>query len=85
MWSYKCPNGVDKNKANAALRQDWDRYVKNLLTHECGHRDLGVRAAREIESAVLDQPAQGTCNGLGNSANQMGQAILESILAEEKQ
>ncbi len=32
----------------SGLHEDWQRFEAALRTHEAGHRDLGVQAAREI-------------------------------------
>lgn len=48
---YTMPHWRDRDAAPAALREAWDRMLKNLWRHEKGHAQHGLKAAAEIEAS----------------------------------
>jgi predicted secreted Zn-dependent protease len=78
------PRWVDEEDADDALRERWQSYYAALVEHENGHRDFGIRAAREIEEALAGLEPQPSCEGLTRIANRTGKSILAGIVAEEK-
>ena len=55
-----------------ALRKKWKTYMKALLRHEDGHKNIGIRAANEIESKILNMASRRTCKQLEIDANHIG-------------
>lgn len=78
------PRWVDEDDADDALRERWQSYYTALVEHENGHRDFGIRAAREIEEALASVAAQSSCEAVTQTANRTGKRILAGIVAEEK-
>lgn len=78
------PRWVDEADADDALRARWSSYYTALVEHEYGHRDFGIRAAREIEDALGGLEPQSSCQALTRSANRTGKRLLGKIVAEEK-
>jgi len=68
-----------------ALRQKWETYMKALLRHEDGHKNIGVRAANEIESEILNMASRQTCKQLDIDANRIGNETLGKFRAIEKE
>jgi predicted secreted Zn-dependent protease len=64
--------------------QRWNRYYTALIAHENGHRDFGVKAATEIEQALLNLEARENCKRLEQDANAVGYEILNRYIADEK-
>ena len=59
-------------------------FMKNLFAHEEGHRDLAVKAARELTSAVADLPPVSTCAQLDREVNALGQEQMKRLLKEQR-
>lgn len=59
MPRWQMPPHVSKD-----LVKRWQRYVIALQRHEDGHRDHGIRAAREVAQALQRFPSQTTCEQL---------------------
>ena len=78
------PRWVDEADADEALRQRWQRFYSALLEHEHGHRDFGIRAAREVEAALATVQSQSRCAELKRSINTTGNGILAPIYAQER-
>ena len=83
--TYTLPSWQNYDDAEAALKSRWDRYYKALYEHEKGHRDLGVRAAQEIENAILNVEPRETCSELSKDADAAAQAVLDRYIQLEKQ
>ena len=49
--NYTMPRWLDRDAAAPALRDAWDRMMKNLWRHERGHAEHGFKAASEIEAS----------------------------------
>jgi predicted secreted Zn-dependent protease len=70
------PRWVDRNRADSALVAEWDRYIGALRSHENGHRDIGYRAAAEIQR-TLRRFSAGSCASISPQANHVARDILE--------
>jgi predicted secreted Zn-dependent protease len=62
-----------------SLKQKWESYMKALLHHENEHKDLGVRAAREIEKEIGNMAARRACKQLEIDANRLGHKIMKKF------
>lgn len=80
---HRYPKWVNKAEADPALQHRWERYMANLKTHENGHKDIGIAAADEIETAIGQMPPARGCRALEAAANGLGQEILERYRALE--
>ena len=63
---------------------EFSRYVENLRLHEHGHRDIGRKAARRIDEAVLQLPTMQSCPILENRVEELRRRILEEAMQEER-
>ena len=83
--TFTLPLWQDYASAGKALRQQWDRYYQALYEHEKGHRDYGVRAAREIEKTILTIASRENCAVLSRDVEAAANAILDRHIYLEKQ
>jgi predicted secreted Zn-dependent protease len=54
--TFRYPKWVTAESAPQTLREKWDGYMKNLVLHEHGHRDMAVEATEELARAVSALP-----------------------------
>lgn len=59
--TFRYPKWVRTDGAPRALSEKWDSYLKSLVEHENGHRDMAVEAAEELSRAVAGLPPAPTC------------------------
>jgi predicted secreted Zn-dependent protease len=62
--TFRYPRWKRTDKAPRSLIEKWDQYLKNLITHENGHRDRVVDAANDLSRAVAQLPSSSTCADL---------------------
>jgi predicted secreted Zn-dependent protease len=70
------PRWAPTASAPRSLIVDWQRYMTALQTHENGHKDNGVAAARDILSALNQLPAYPSCEALDREASAISQSII---------
>lgn len=75
---FRLPNWANKDEAPPALKRRWERYMKNLMMHENGHKDIGIAAAAEIETAIRSMPSERSCETLEAAANALGERTLDT-------
>jgi predicted secreted Zn-dependent protease len=81
---YRYPKWVRTGAVAQPLIDKWDGYIKNLITHETGHRDLAVEAAAELSRAVAALPPARTCAELDREVRALGHERMEKLNAAEK-
>lgn len=54
--TFRYPKWARTNAAPEPLAAKWDAYMKNLITHENGHRDMAVEAAAQLSRIVAELP-----------------------------
>lgn len=74
---FTLPEWVDHDKASLGLQKKWDNYYTALVNHENGHKDIGIRAAEEIEKAIANMRSYRTCRELNDNTNSEAYRILE--------
>lgn len=83
--SFTLPEWHQYDRGSPELQQKWDRYYEALHAHEKGHRDFGLRAARDIEQVIGGIGWRRTCAQLEKDANAAAQTILDHYILLEKQ
>lgn len=81
---YRYPKWVHTDGAPQPLVDKWDGYMKNLITHENGHRDLAVEAAAELSRALAALLPAATCAELDREVRALSRARMQKLNAEEK-
>jgi predicted secreted Zn-dependent protease len=71
--------------AGTALADRWDRYLEALTTHERGHADNGIHAARAIQSEIAAFPPAPTCPQLGEAIKARATAILDAHRDQDRE
>ncbi len=82
---YILPKLIISRALPKSLKQQWEVYMKALLHHEDGHKNIGVRAANEIEKEIGNMMARRTCKQLETDANRLGHKIIENFHGLDKE
>ncbi len=82
--TFRLPKWAPTDKAPQALVDKWDTFVRNLLTHEKGHRDLAVEAAAKLARSVAELPPMETCADLDKNVRALGRERMKELKEEEK-
>ncbi len=78
------PKWRTESKATSGLRAAWTRFSDKLQRHEDAHKDHGVKAARQIETALLGLKPAGNCEDLESAANAQAQSIVQKYQARDQ-
>lgn len=65
------------------VKQQWERYIRALLQHEHGHRDIGIAAANKIERELLLMKYS-DCNRFEKKGHDMAHRIIDRYLKKEQ-
>jgi len=78
------PRWTPPAAASDDLRRQWATVLAGLERHEDGHRDIALRAAREIQETLRALPPRASCAEVNRAATAAGQAILERSRREHE-
>ncbi|MDD2816007.1 MAG: DUF922 domain-containing protein [Thiotrichaceae bacterium] len=81
---FTLPKLAKDNQADRDAKQRWNHYYRALIAHENGHRDFGIEAATEIETALLSMGQRSNCKTLDVDANELARSVLNKYIADEK-
>ena len=81
--TYTLPKWSGGAKASQELWNKWHRYLKDLKTHEDGHRDIGIAAAAEIEKTIAKLPPAANCREMEAKANAAGHSVIDEYRSKE--
>ena len=81
--TFKFPKWSPSPNAPLELKNEWNRYMKCLHTHEDGHKAHAVKAAQEIERALMAMGPQVNCDVLNSEANALGKSIIARYNQED--
>jgi predicted secreted Zn-dependent protease len=59
------------------VNQEFSSYIASLRRHELGHVDIARSTARKIDEAIISLPPMDSCPLLEQTANQLGNRLLE--------
>lgn len=62
--TFRYPKWVQPGDVLGALAAKWGSYMKSLVEHESGHRDMAVTAAADLSRTVSAMPPAPTCGEL---------------------
>src|SRR3989338_7533181 len=71
------PKWTPSLKVPAELKEEWDRYLKALQTHEDGHKQHAIKAAQEIEQAFMAMGPRANCGVLNAQTDALGHRIID--------
>lgn len=75
--SQTLPKWRGEDKGAEALKSAWNRFMQALERHEDEHKQIALKAAREIEAALAATKPASNCEALTDAANAAAQAIIE--------
>ncbi len=81
---FRYPKWMPAAAAPQELVEKWDGYLKSLMRHENGHRDLVVEAAAELSRAVAELPPAPTCADLDREVHALCRARMEKLNTDQK-
>ena len=79
------PKWRGEDKGAAGLKVLWSKFLGALQRHEDGHKEHGLKAARQIEAAVLAIKPAGNCEDLEAAANASAQAVVVKYQALDEE
>ena len=83
--AYTLPKLEHSAAMPAALLERWENYYSALLDHEQGHKELGMKAANEIEQTISTMEPRTSCSQLERDANKLGKAVIDKYSRLEKE
>jgi predicted secreted Zn-dependent protease len=81
---YTLPRLKQTSSIPDSVVAHWDEYYAALLDHELGHKDLGSRAAIEIENQILNMAPRDSCEQLESDVNEIGKSVIDKYSRIEK-
>ena len=82
--SSRYPRWVRTGDVPQSLAAKWDNYMKSLVAHENGHRNMVVEAATDLSRAVAELPPAPTCAELDRMVQSLCHERLNKLDAEAK-
>jgi predicted secreted Zn-dependent protease len=83
--TFHLPKWVPTKEAPRQLVDKWDGYMKNVLAHEKGHRDIAVQAATELTRKVAQLPSALACVELERAIHDLCRKQMRILDRNEKQ
>ena len=71
------PRWRGENKSSGPLATRWKKFSEAVKRHEAVHKDHGMKAAAEIESALQGLKPASNCVDLDKAANAAGERIIQ--------
>ena len=81
---YTLPKLTHISSLPDALSRQWNDYYTALYEHERGHKDIGVKAAIEIEEIISAMAPKATCPQLEQAANDLARNVIQKYSRIEK-
>ncbi len=81
---FHLPKWVPTKEAPRRLVDKWDGYMRSLLTHEKGHRDIAVKAAAELSRKVAQLPSVLACSELEREIHDLSRKQMRILDGDEK-
>ncbi|MGE5173859.1 MAG: DUF922 domain-containing protein [Betaproteobacteria bacterium] len=81
---FRYPKWTGTEDAPRTLAEKWDYYIKKLIMHENGHRDMAVEAAAELSRAVSEMPPAQTCTELDRAVRILSRTRMNKLNDDER-
>jgi predicted secreted Zn-dependent protease len=82
---FHYPKWVQTADAPQPLVNKWNDYLKSLMVHENGHRNMAVEAATEFERAVAKLPSVQSCSEFDRMVQALSREWMEKLGADSKE
>jgi predicted secreted Zn-dependent protease len=83
--TFRYPKWKRTDDAPLSLVEKWDRYLKNLITHENGHRDRVVEAAAALSLAVSQLSPAPSCADLDRNVRALFRSRMEKMKQAQRE
>ena len=71
------PKWRGEDNGASTLSGRWKKFAEAVKRHEDGHKEHGIKAAAEIESALQGLKPASNCEDLDKAANAAGEKVIE--------
>lgn len=78
------PRWIPPDRAPRALVERWNAFATALRTHEEGHRDIAIEAARAMQKRVGATPPASDCDVLKRTVGELAHSILDDYRERER-
>lgn len=83
--TYTLPKLDNTSSMPESVLARWETYYAALFEHEQGHKDLGMKAAIEIENQISNMSPRTRCKQLELDANEIGKNVIDKYSRIEKE
>jgi predicted secreted Zn-dependent protease len=84
-FTFRYPKWNRTDKAPKSLMGKWDRYLKSLIAHETGHRDLVVEAVNDLSRVVVQLPPAPSCDDLDRNVRALFRKSMEKMKQDQRE
>jgi len=81
--TYRFPRWSKPDSAPAPLVEKWDGYLKNIMRHEQGHRDIAKDIAADFTRAVIRLPKDLSCADLDREVKAKSRELMAQLNADQ--
>lgn len=78
------PGWQKPNNPDYLVVERWNAYIKNLIVHEEGHRQIAFEGAKQIFDKLNSIPESDDCQTIENQANAESTAITNEVAVRQK-
>ena len=78
------PGWQKPSNPDSATANRWDTYMRNLITHEDGHRQIAFEGAQEVLDRLNSLPESDDCQQIENQANSESITVTDAVAARQK-
>jgi predicted secreted Zn-dependent protease len=83
--TYRFPKWITPEDAPRPLMDKWDRYMRNLIRHEEGHRDMALEATADFARAVAGLPPAASCADLDREVRTLSRTRMAQLNADQNE
>jgi predicted secreted Zn-dependent protease len=83
--TFRYPSWQRTDTAPQDLAMKWDTYMKNLIVHEVGHRDMAVQQTEELAAAVAQLPPAPSRGELAQQIEALATTKMAKLNADERE
>jgi predicted secreted Zn-dependent protease len=82
--STTLPRWQSSKSVKTDVKNEWQRYLEALSTHESGHQHNGIRAARAVQQLLLTSPSASSCPALADKMNKAVQDVVAEYRRKDR-
>jgi predicted secreted Zn-dependent protease len=84
-FTFRYPKWNRTDDAPKSLTEKWDRYLKNLIAHESGHRNMVIEEVNDLSRTVAQLPPAPTCDDLDNNVRTLFRKSMNKIKDDQRE